>query len=58
MLPTALGKVPGRGGVGACLFDGSDTMVVWSAVSIGVEKWTQVRLCGRLDGRCWESGLL
>ena len=53
-----LGKSPGRGGrggdegaMGACLFDGLDTMVVRAAVAIGVEKWTRVWLHGRLDGQ-------
>ena len=43
--------------MGACLFDGSDTMVVWAVMAIGVAKWTQVRLHGRLDGQCGESGI-
>ena len=42
----------------ACLFTGLDTMVVWSVVAIGVAKWTQVWLCGQLDGLCGESGIL
>ena len=33
-------------------------MVVWAIVAIGVEKWTRVRLRGRLDGLCGESGIL
>ena len=42
----------------ACLFNGSDTMVVWAVVAIGVAKWMRVRLRGRLDGLCGESGIL
>ena len=44
--------------MGACLFDGLDTMVVWAAVVIGVAKWTRVQLRGRLDRLCGESGIL
>ena len=66
MLPIALRKSLGREGWGvvgegvmwACLFTGSDTMVVWAVVDIGVANWTWVRLCGRLDGLCGESGIL
>ena len=47
-----------RGAMWACVFDGLVTMVVWAIVAIGVAKWTRVRLCGRLDGRCGESGIL
>ena len=32
--------------------------MVWAIVAIGVEKWTRVRLRGRLDGLCGESGIL
>ena len=42
----------------ACLFNGLDTMVVWHVVTIGVAKWTRVRLHVRLDGLCGESGIL
>ena len=42
----------------ACFFTGSDTMVVWPVVAIGVAKWTRVQLRGRLDGLCGESGIL
>ena len=42
----------------ACLFTGSYTMVVWAVVAIGLANWTQVRLRGRLDGLCGESGIL
>ena len=48
----------GEGETWVCLFNGSDTMVVWAVVAIGVAKWTRVRLCGRLDGLCEESGIL
>ena len=44
--------------MGACLFDGSVTMVVWAVMAIGVSKWTRFRLFGRLDGRCRESGIV
>ena len=45
--------------MGMCLIYGvsSDTVLVWAAVSIGVEKWTLERRRGRMDGR-WESGIL
>ena len=45
--------------MGVGLIDGvrSDTLLVWSAVNIGVENWTRERLCGRRNGR-WESGIL
>ena len=39
-------------------FNGLDIMVVWAVVAIGVAKWTLVRLCGRMDGICGESGIL
>ena len=42
----------------ACLFTGSETMVVWAVVAIGVAKWTRVRLRGRLDGLNGKSGIL
>ena len=42
----------------ACLLNGSDTMVVWAVVAIGVSKWTQVWLRGRLYGICRELGIL
>ena len=32
--------------------------MVWAIVAIGVEKWTRVRLRGRLDGLYGESGIL
>ena len=37
--------------MGECLFDGSESMVVWASVAIGVAKWMRVRLRGRLDGQ-------
>ena len=47
-----------EGALWECLFTGSDTMVVWAVVAIDVAKWTRVRLRGRLDGLCGESGIL
>ena len=64
VLPIALCKALGRGGgVGdgvmwACRLSGSDIMVVWDNVAIGVAKWTQCRLHVFLDGFCGESGIL
>ena len=45
--------------MGAGLIDGvsSETVLVWTAVTIGVAKWTRERLHERLDGR-WESDIL
>ena len=43
----------------ASLIDGviSETVLMWSAVSIGVANWMWERLRGQQDGR-WESGIL
>ena len=32
-------------------------VLVWAAMTSGVENWTRERLCGRRDGR-WELGIL
>ena len=48
----------GEGVMWACLFTGSDTMVMWDVVDIGVSKWTRVRLRGRLYVPCGESDIL
>ena len=36
---------------------GLDTMVVWDIVAIDISKWMRVRLYGRVDGLCGESGI-
>ena len=41
----------------ACRLSGSDIMVVWANVDIGVTKGTRCRLRGRLDGLCGDSGI-
>ena len=56
----ALGGVGGVGGgaLWARRLSGSDIMVVWANVAIGVAKWTQCRLREWLDGLGGESGNL
>ena len=48
----------GDGVMWACRLSGSDIMVVWDNVAIGVAKWTQCRLHVFLDGFCGESVIL
>ena len=47
----------GDGALWACSLYGLDIMVVWDNVAIGVVKWTQCWLRGRLNGLCGELGI-
>ena len=48
----------GGGALWACRLSGSDIMVVWDNMAIGVAKWTRCRLRGWLDGLFGESCIL
>ena len=46
----------GGGALWARRLSGSDIMVVWDNVAMGVAKWTWCRLCEWLDGLGGKSG--
>ena len=53
-----VGVCVGGGALWVCRLSGSDIMVVWANVAIGVAKLMRCRLRGRLDGLCGESSIL
>ena len=52
------GVCVGGGALWACRLSGSEIIVVWATVAIGVAKWTWCRLCGWLNGLFGESCIL